>query len=96
MVTSSKEGSEISKGHKRKINTGIEPAALELEAGTYLYCQCGYSKAQPFCDGSHHGTNFKPLLFEVKQKQKIKLCTCKLTSKPPYCDNSHLKLKSGI
>ena len=91
-VTSSKEGSEISKGHKRKKNTGSEPAALELEAGTYLFCQCGYSKNQPYCDGSHHGTNFKPLAFEVKQKQKLKLCTCKLTSKPPYCDNSHLKL----
>jgi sterol desaturase/sphingolipid hydroxylase (fatty acid hydroxylase superfamily)/CDGSH-type Zn-finger protein len=96
MVTSSKEGSEISKGYKREKHTGTLPAVVELEAGSYLFCQCGYSKTQPFCDGSHHGTTFKPLLFTVKQKQKLKLCTCKLTAKAPYCDNSHLKLQQEV
>jgi len=93
LIRSDQEGSEISKAHTRKKNTGTEPASLELEAGKYLFCQCGYSKNQPFCDGSHHGTHFKPLLFEVKQKQKLKLCTCKLSAKAPYCDNSHLKIQ---
>ena len=96
LIMSDKPGSEISKDYKRKKNTGTSPATLELEAGTYLFCQCGYSKNQPFCDGSHHGTNFKPLVFEMKQKQRVKLCTCKLTSKAPYCDNSHLTLQKPL
>ena len=30
------------------------PFALEVEKGkTYYWCQCGQSKNQPFCDGSH-------------------------------------------
>ena len=90
LVTSSREGSEISKGHQRTKNTGTAPATLDLEAGTYLFCQCGFSQTQPFCDGSHHGTKYKPLLFTLKEQKRLKLCTCKLTSKPPYCDNSHL------
>ena len=95
LLKSDKEGSEISKTYTRNKTTGTEPATLELEAGTYLFCQCGYSRNQPFCDGSHHGTTFKPLLFTVEKKQKLKLCTCKLSAKAPYCDNSHLKLKEG-
>ena len=61
-----------------------------LEKGTYLYCQCGYSKDQPFCNGYHHGSKIKPLKFEVKSERKVSLCNCKLTKTPPYCDNSHL------
>ena len=37
---------------------------VELKKGeTYYYCTCGKSKNQPFCDGSHEGTKFKPLKF---------------------------------
>ena len=90
-VKSKKEGSEIAPGFKKEKTTTLEPAQVELEAGTYLWCQCGYSKNQPFCDASHHGTKHKPLVFELKKKSKIKLCTCKHTEKGPFCDNSHLK-----
>merc|ERR1711924_381257 len=27
---------------------------------TYFWCTCGASAKQPFCDGSHKGTDFKP------------------------------------
>ncbi|GIV25405.1 MAG: hypothetical protein KatS3mg026_1097 [Bacteroidia bacterium] len=36
------------------------PYAIELEAGTYWWCACGYSQKQPFCDGSHRGRGFTP------------------------------------
>ena len=40
------------------------PFAVELVQGeSYYWCACGRSKNQPFCDGSHVGTNFTPVAF---------------------------------
>ena len=69
-----------------------KPAVLELEAGTYYWCQCGQSQNQPFCDGAHQGTDFTPLAFEQVEKKWVALCNCKYTATPPYCDGSHTKL----
>ena len=64
---------------------------VELIKGqNYLWCKCGKSKDQPFCDGSHHGSNFKPVLFEVKRTGNYKMCNCKLTKAGPFSDNTHL------
>ena len=53
----------------------------------YRWCSCGQSLKQPFCDGSHQGTHFKPYKFTVEERVKdIKLCGCKLTTKRPFCD----------
>lgn len=35
-----------------------KPAVMELEPGTYYWCACGQAKNQPFCDGSHKGSEF--------------------------------------
>ncbi len=33
------------------------PYGVEVEDGkTYVWCSCGRSATQPFCDGSHEGT----------------------------------------
>lgn len=68
------------------------PAVLELEAGTYYWCQCGQSKNQPFCDGSHAGTEFSPIKLELTEKKQVALCQCKRTGKAPYCDGTHNSL----
>ena len=41
-----------------------KPTYMELEKGkSYLWCSCGLSKEQPFCDQSHQGTQFKPVRY---------------------------------
>jgi len=65
------------------------PAKLTLDKGNYFWCQCAKSAKNPFCDGSHRETSFKPVKFIVEQKQEIYLCSCKQTSKAPFCDGTH-------
>ena len=52
----------------------------DLPAGDYLWCACGRSKNQPFCDGSHAGTGFQPLKFTIRPRRRLEtlwLCGCK-------------------
>lgn len=75
---------------------GTKPAVVELEQGKqYYYCACGLSKSQPFCDGSHKATPFRPQAFTAKETGKAWLCMCKQTKNAPYCDGSHKALASG-
>ncbi len=55
----------------------------------YLWCACGHSKSQPFCDGSHQGTEFQPKMVKVGEAMTLYLCGCKRTQDPPYCDGMH-------
>ncbi len=69
------------------------PKGVELKAGEeYHWCACGRSKNQPFCDGSHRGTDFTPVAFKAEATEQAYLCMCKHTNNPPYCDGSHKKL----
>ncbi|KAK4314514.1 hypothetical protein Pmani_014219 [Petrolisthes manimaculis] len=73
-----------------------KPMKVELVGGKrYLWCACGYSKKQPFCDGTHLWSRFKlnikqhPVFFKAPKDMKASMCLCKQTKNPPYCDGTH-------
>ncbi len=68
------------------------PYAVELEPGTYWWCACGRSQNQPFCDGSHKGSEFTPTKLELTEKKQVWLCGCKHSANKPHCDGTHQKL----
>ena len=68
------------------------PYVLTGEKKKYAWCACGKSAKQPFCDGSHKGTDYSPIIVTNDKYGKIAWCGCKTTSNPPYCDGSHSKL----
>ena len=37
------------------------------------WCACGMSKSQPFCDGSHRGSEFRPIVLDVQAGQDLRL-----------------------
>ena len=66
--------------------------AVNVEQGkSYYWCSCGKSSKQPFCDGSHKGTEFNPLVYKAELTKKMFFCACKQTIKQPFCDGSHNK-----
>jgi len=59
------------------------------EGKVYMWCSCGRSKQQPFCDGSHGGTDFSPVIYKATESKKVFFCGCKQTKNSPLCDGSH-------
>ena len=77
----------------RPVAAGKESQKVELKAGDRkAWCLCGRSQNQPFCDGSHKGTEMKPVLFAADKDGDAYLCMCKRTANPPYCDGTHKRL----
>ena len=69
------------------------PYVLKEEAGaTRFWCACGRSRRQPFCDGSHAGTRFRPLETRCPEARLVAWCGCKRTKTPPFCDGSHARM----
>jgi CDGSH-type Zn-finger protein len=72
------------------------PCKVDVEAGKdYYWCSCGKSKNQPFCDGSHKGTDFKPEKYTATESKAVYFCGCKQSLKGALCDGSHKKLPAG-
>lgn len=69
------------------------PYPVDVEEGkTYYWCACGKSKNQPFCDGSHKGSEFTPVAYTAAKSEKVYFCGCKKTANPPLCDGTHNSL----
>jgi CDGSH-type Zn-finger protein len=80
-------------GSDAAVVADTKPALVHLQGGrTHAFCSCGRSRGQPFCDGSHAGTTFTPLLFSVEEDQRAALCQCKASANLPYCDGTHARI----
>ncbi len=73
-----------------------KPTPANLTAGEeYHWCACGQSANQPFCDGSHAGTEFSPIAFTAEADGEAYLCACKRTGSAPFCDGTHAQFTAA-
>ncbi|XP_044260286.1 CDGSH iron-sulfur domain-containing protein 3, mitochondrial [Tribolium madens] len=88
---------DVTTAHKQPENGVVydkKPFKMPLEAGKrYVWCLCGHSHTQPFCDGTHRNQQLKiklkPVAFKVDESKDYWLCNCKHTANRPFCDGTH-------
>ncbi|KAK4024478.1 CDGSH iron-sulfur domain-containing protein 3, mitochondrial-like [Daphnia magna] len=73
-----------------------KPFKFMCEKGkAYMWCSCGHSKTQPFCDGTHKSPflniKLRPVRFVPEETKEYWFCNCKQTNSRPFCDGSHRK-----
>jgi CDGSH iron-sulfur domain-containing protein 3 len=69
------------------------PYAINIEEGkSYWWCACGKSAKQPFCDGSHRGSEFRPVEYKAGKTGTVHFCGCKHSAAGVTCDGSHKRL----
>ena len=70
-----------------------KPYTVDIEAGQrYAWGSCGLSSKQPFCDGTHKTTEFKPMVMVAERSETVKFCGCKHSATKPFCDGAHKNL----
>lgn len=75
---------KIAAKHSMKVN--VEKDKI------YSWCSCGMSQNQPFCDGSHKGSGFAPVMYKAEEDKLVGFCGCKMSELAPICDGAHKKL----
>jgi len=68
------------------------PFVVEEKSPKIAWCQCGRSSNQPYCNGSHKGTGFSPIIVELAEDKRVAWCGCKHSGNKPYCDGTHKTL----
>lgn len=74
---------------EKPVITQKGPYVMEVEPGTYAWCACGRSASQPYCDGSHAGSGFAPIIEKVVEAKKLAWCGCRMSANKPFCDGTH-------
>ena len=59
--------------------------AIDVEQGKSYWCSCGKSSKQPFCDGSHKGSEFNPVVYKA----------CLLYTSPSPRDRTRSRMPSS-
>ena len=68
------------------------PYMVPEPAGRRAWCSCGKSAKQPYCDGAHAGSQWRPVVVQIEAPKTVAWCGCKATKSPPFCDGSHAEL----
>ena len=68
------------------------PIVEKAAPGEYFWCACGRSANQPFCDGSHAGSEYTPVKAVIEEERMVAWCACKRTGTEPFCDGAHASL----
>ncbi|MBL6665335.1 MAG: CDGSH iron-sulfur domain-containing protein [Rickettsiales bacterium] len=82
------------------VNSQNASYKVEVKEGQkYVWCSCGLSNKQPFCDGQHkqhknpNGTPImRPVIYEAKKDGIVGFCGCRQSKKGAICDGSHKHL----
>ena len=84
------------KKSEQPIIVQLRSLKMEMEPGTYFWCACGRSQKQPFCDGSHKGTAFKPEKVVIEEAGRVAWCMCRHSENGAICDHSHRELPGYV
>ena len=60
MTASAEDATKVLCAERSSVGVAVE------EGKTYSWCTCGRSSKQPFCDGSHAGTDFRSMVPQLK------------------------------
>ena len=73
-------------------STQNEPYRIDVVEGeSYFWCSYGQSANQPFCDGSHKGSEFTPTKYVAEATKTVAFCGCRASGNAPLCDGTHRK-----
>jgi CDGSH-type Zn-finger protein len=67
------------------------PVIEECEAGRYAWCACGKSSKGVHCDGSHRGSEARPVIVDLDEKKRVAWCACGKSAAGAFCDGSHAR-----
>lgn len=69
-----------------------KPFVIREAGGKVRWCACGRSANQPYCDGSHEGSGFRPIEVDIEPGRTVAWCACKHSGRKPFCDGTHTRL----